>query len=148
MNLRDQCRKNYEDAITELTGSLQRKELEPKEVQDISSFFYDLALCKYAIRMKDEPLKKKCKSCFLCLADVSLITTICEAVQCVFGDEDDPQHLSLYALKGFRTEIVIILFLLKRLLRNPSLSSQSCLSESLNSIYENYSKDLSLESSY
>ena len=70
------------------------------------------------------------------MTDTSLITDICAAVQCVFGDEDDSQHLSLYALKGFHTKIRIILHFLKKLLKDPSFSG------TLEKIYENYSQDL------
>ena len=134
---------DYENAMAELNESfLEQKLLEPKGITDVPSFFYDLALYKYALKGKHDFLKRQCKSCFQRLTDISLITDICAAVQCVFGDESDSQHLSLYALKGFRTEIRIILYFLKKLLKYPDFS------ETLGKIYENYSRDLCLELSY
>lgn len=143
VNANADYKKDYEDAIADLNESfLEQKVLRPKEITDVSSFFYDLALYKYALRGKNVFLKEQCKSCFRCLTNTSLITDICAAIQCVFGDESDPQHLSLYALKGFRTEIRIILHFLKKLLKDPSFSG------TLEKIYENYNQDLCLELSY
>ena len=101
-----------------------------------------MILYRYAIKTKDKNLKKQCIIAFRKLTTPKLVNEIGVAVQYVYGDEKEPEHLSLYALRGFSIEIRIILHLFKNLLNNPDYDT------SLAQIYKNYQNDLWLEYSY
>ena len=143
MNVKADYRENYAIAVAELNENLcNQVKLHPKKINDVSSFFYDLTLCKYAIKIKDKNLKNQCMLAFSKLTNGTLINEVGVAIQDVFGDEEDSQHLSLYSLRGFRTEIRIILHLFKHLLNDSTYNT------SLKKTYENYKQDLCLETSY
>ena len=136
-------RDDYASATEELNANLCSKDrLHPKTINNVTSFFYDLILYRYAIKTKDKNLKKQCIIAFRKLTTPKLVNEIGVAVQYVYGDEKEPEHLSLYALRGFSIEIRIILHLFKNLLNNPDYDT------SLAQIYKNYQNDLWLEYSY
>lgn len=147
MNVKADYREDYDVAVAELNEDLcNQVNLHPKEINNVSSFFYDLTLCKYAIKIKNKSLKNQCMSAFSTLnnsklTDSTLVKEIGVAIQDVFGDEEDSQHLSLYSLRGFRTEIRIILYLFKHLLNDSTYGIF------LKKTYENYKQDLCLETS-
>ena len=143
VNVKADYREDYDNAVAELNDNLcNQVKLHPKKISNVSSFFYDLTLCKYAIKIKDKNLKNQCMLAFSKLTNGTLINEVGAAIQDVFGDEEDSQHLSLYSLRGFRTEIRIILHLFKHLLNDSTYNT------SLKKTYENYKQDLCLETSY
>ena len=57
VNVKANYREDYDNAVAELNGNLcNQVKLHPKKISNVSSFFYDLTLCKYAIKIKDKKI--------------------------------------------------------------------------------------------
>jgi len=130
----------YRNACDELNEDIVVNEdnITPKIVKDVSSFFYDLTLCRYAVNTKNDNLKKKTLR-YLRRTTVDSIPEIILAVQSLFGDRDNPKHLSLYALRSYKIEVKIIISLLKKLQKNS-------ISKEIVEMYKNYEEDLCSDS--
>lgn len=64
----------------------------------------------------------------------------------VFGDEDNPLHLSIYTLAEYRCEVHIILYIIKQLLRHEEYKIRDGVS--IKDLCNNYKKDLCSKFSY
>ena len=129
---------DYKAAHTELNQKLISNEnaIEPKkQIQTVQDFFYNLILCNYAKNSKKIILKNKALKCLKQIKKTSLIFEILSAVKAVYGDHENPTHLSLYAIRGYKYEITTLLGLFK------SIQADSQYKE-IKHIYENYKQDL------
>lgn len=141
VDIKADSRGDYLEAAKQLDQDLaNQSNVQPKKVNSVFSFFYDLGLCKYAMKNKNENLKKQCLKAFFRIQNTSLISEIATSIPQVFGDEENPLHLSIYTLAGYRCEVRIILYLIKHSSRYKEYKIRDGVS--IKDLCNNYKKDL------
>ena len=134
-------REDYQNAYMKLNQKLVENEIKvkPIEVKTITDFFYDVILYVYTQNTQNSILKRQCYKCLKKINDEKLIRKIANAIEEVYGAKGNSKHLSLYALRNKKNELIVIFRLCKCL-------SKTFQNSDIINIYENYKNDLWLDS--
>ena len=142
VNVKADYREDYQNAYKQLNEKLIKDEtsIKPKtEIKTVVHFFYDVILYVYAKNTQNNILRQNCYKYLKSINDEKLIKKLANAIEEVYGQKGNSKHLSLYALRNQKNELILIFRLFKRL-------SKSFADDTVISLYKNYQQDLWLDS--